>query len=60
MVFRPLGLPEAASIAGLALSDTRERMEKRGFGLSVSPAVLQRVVDEGFSEVRLGADSGFS
>ncbi|KAI8465710.1 MAG: ClpD chaperone, Hsp100 family [Monoraphidium minutum] len=49
IVFNKLGKREARVIAGLMLRETVERVAAKGYTLEVSPALMDRVVDEGHS-----------
>jgi ATP-dependent Clp protease ATP-binding subunit ClpC len=51
VVFRKLGRPEVRAIADLELAKTAERAAQRGIALRLTPALMERLLEEGYSEV---------
>lgn len=50
LVFRPLSRPEAKQVAQLMVNDVSRRAKEQRVDLSVTPALVDRIVDEGFSD----------
>lgn len=50
VVFGRLGRPELAQIAGLELAKTEARAAERGVALRLGPGVMDRIIEEGYSE----------
>lgn len=51
VVFRQLSRHNIRQIAGLVLADTASQLLKQNIQLRVSPAVMAKVVEEGYDEV---------
>lgn len=53
VVFRQLDKESVRSIADLILADTASQLAKQNIKLEVSPAVMSKVVEEGYDQVWL-------
>ena len=51
VVFRQLDKQSVRSIADLILADTASQLAKQNIKLEVSPAVMSKVVEEGYDQV---------
>lgn len=51
IVFRQLSRPSVRRIADLVLAHTASQLAKQNIQLNVSPAVMSKIVDEGYDEV---------
>lgn len=51
IVFRQLSRHNVRQIADLVLADTASQLAKQNIQLKVSPAVMSKIVDEGYDEV---------